>query len=263
MLKKNRWLLYFMVLMLIGLTSMIFISGKFQQVGYIQRIAHEKYSHKDLLHQVDYRLYMMNIPMGYLTLSVEDASDENLDVHRARLSLRPLQFLKTISFNNIGLDFTTLVDKKTLLPYRFEQNNVYYIKKGKKPKEIVYHHDDLLIQRKGRNEDIQDDTRDPVSLILWLMFQDYENTQLIKTTLNISRRIYLVVGKVEAIRDQAGNPYQAKRVKLKLRILQLNKEFKEVNSFSAMVYLLKKDTYYLPVSFDIRKKYLQLSVALK
>ena len=85
-----------------------------------------------------------------------------------------------------------------------------------------------------------------------MMFQDIENKQLIKSTVNINKTIYLIVGKVKGV-DRARNPNDnQKYIELKLRILELDKGFKALKEYPAIVYLVKKGPIYLPVRFDLK-----------
>lgn len=261
--KRNNKVLSFVIgIALVCFVGVVFRSIWSKQIEHIIKTANEKYSNENIHLKARYRLYFMNLPLGYLNLEKKETQYERRNVYKIHLNIRPFNLFKIISLDNIGIDFTALIDKNRLLPYRFEQSDLYSTKRGKSPRTIVYHHEDLFIERKGNAEDIQDDTRDPVSIILWLMSQDYENTQFIKSTLNINRTIYVVVGKVKDGTSLGGRANGPKLVELKLKILQLDRGFNPVNTFPMTVYLVKKGKIYLPVRLDIRKFGLPFNIVL-
>ena len=153
---------------------------------------------------------------------------------------------------------TSIVDRNTLLPEFFEENVLSKVKKGKSGRKVVYHHDRLYMERKIYKEDILPDTRDLASLSFWFMARDYQDGQVVKTTMNISRNIYLIVGQVH---DIAGQPHGGNIFRIDLRFIQMDHQFEALRSWSVEIFFMRMDGWSLPVLINIRN--LPLAVSLR
>lgn len=243
-------------------TVIIGVSVQRQKLEPILERTHQKYSGEETQRDLGYRIYIMNIPFGSFRLAEEPIIYEGRHARKICFYLRPPALLRAISFDNIGLNLTTVMDAQDLLPYYFEQSDVYSAKKGKSPKRIVYHHDALWMERKGYKEDIWDDTRDVVSMISWLMSQEYSDEKFLKTTMNINRTIYLVAGKTREMDLPRKQLPQEGVLEVRLKILQLDKIFKKSGEWGATVYLMKAGQRYLPLFFRANKGFIRISGVL-
>ncbi len=246
--------LYFIIIMGVSLWS--------QRLGSIFERTRRSYLRAETQTDWGYRIYIMNIPFGSFRLTEEPIIYEGRHARKIHFQLRPPALLRAVSFDNIGLNLTTVMDAQDLLPYYFEQSDVYSAKKGKSPKRIVYHHDALWMERKGYKEDIWDDTRDVVSMISWLMSQEYGDERFLKTTMNINRTIYLVAGKTKEMDSPRKQPSQEKVSEVRLKIFQLDKTFNKSGEWRATVYLMKAGQRYLPLFFRANKGFLRISGVL-
>ncbi len=212
------------------------------------------------LAEFSYTAYMMNVPSGKFQLKIQRVPYQGQAVGEAYLTLRPLGILR--KFSNIGIDFRSVFNEDSLLPYTFELTSPWTRRKGKAGRTIEYCHNELGMVRKNRKEDIEQDTRDPLSLIAWLMSQDYEKTDLLKSTLNINRDIYTVVGKVVLRSSLADNGRETRFVRLKLKILGLDAGYNLKSQFPVEVYLVQRGVLYVPVLFRIQRGGFLITVAL-
>ncbi len=212
--------------------------------------------------EFSYGIYVMNIAAGELKLGIQESPYQDREALEAHLSLRPFKFLRAISSDGIGVDGVSFFNKENLLPYLFEQTTPYAMRKGKTGKTIEYHHGERWMLRKAKKEDIEEDTRDPVSLIVWLMSRDYENEDLFKSTLNINRKIYTVVGKVGERRSLVKDGIETRLMKLKLKILGRDAGYRLRSQLPVEVYLLQRGEVYVPILFDIKMGWLHITAAL-
>lgn len=251
MLKKNRYIWFFVFVVVSVL--IVFIVVISTDMACLRRIARKNNLRQPTWNNLRYKLYFLNMPVGYLNVETRKMPQPDQNRYSADLWIRPVYLLRIISADNLGVNFKTILDQETFLPYVFSQNSLYHIKKAKPPKEILYNHDEWMMQRKGNVEDIEEDTRDFASTLLWLMSQDYKKKPLVETTLNINRTLYLLVGKVTDPSPAQRALFKANLVKLNLKVLKLNKKFETVNAFGMTFYLLKQDQLYIPLLFHLVK----------
>ncbi len=226
-------------------------------------IARTKYSSAALENSdVHFNLYCGRIYLGQLLLNIKEGVFQGEEVYETTLDLKPPEFLRKVSGDRTGLNVFSILSQKTLLPYYFEQNDSYRKKKGKKGRIVEYQHGQLTMLRKGRVEDIEDDTRDYASLILWLMKQNYDQEMFFKSTLNINRTIYLVLAKVKANSADQDDPDQPSVVQLRIKFIELTKDDQQKSSLSVDLYLLKVNDYYLPLFLQFREGVLTFTVHL-
>lgn len=260
--RNKRVLCYTAGALVLCFTVIIGVSVQRQKLEPILERTHQKYSGEETQRDWGYRIYIMNIPFGSFRLTEESIIYEGRHARKICFYLRSPALLRAVSFDNIGLNLTTVMDAQDLLPYYFEQSDVYSAKKGKSPKRIVYHHDALWMERKGYKEDIWDDTRDVVSMISWLMSQEYSDEKFLKTTMNINRTIYLVAGKTREMDLPRKQLPQERVVQVRLKIFQLDKTFNKSGEWGATVYLMKAGQRYLPLFFRANKGFIRISGVL-
>ncbi len=175
--------------------------------------------------ELNYKLYFMNLPLGYLKVKIGELQEQDKNIYKAHLRLRPWSFLSRISNHNIGLNMTSRIDRQSLLPLRYEQTDLYSLKKGKIKRILEYDHQALTISKKGHLEDIEEDTRDYPTWFLWLMSQDYTKRQPFKTTININKLIFLSVGKVKDSFEYETKKYKINVMKVKFDFLKMEQDY--------------------------------------
>ena len=258
--KKIRVLILVLLILFILAWS---LSPKRQRINYLVDIARGKYSSVIFPNSdFHFNLYCGNIYLGQFVLNIKEGIFHEKEVYEANLALKPPQFLRRISGDRIGLNAFSIISQETLLPYYFEQNDFFRKKKGKKGRIVEYQHDQLMMLRKGRIEDIEDDTRDYASLVVWLMNQDYSQKIFFKSTLNINRTIYLVLGKIKDSASDRGGLSASSLVKLKIKFIELTKDYQKKNALSVDAYLFKMGDYYVPLLFRFKKGLFTFTVNL-
>lgn len=208
-----------------------------------------KYADAGLLNRFEYGMSVGGIPLGRGVLQVTMDGGGQKRV-RFVVDMKPWPWLQKVSKDSLGWRMTSIVDRNTLLPEFFEENVLSKIKKGKSGRSVVYHHDQLYMERKIYKEDILPDTRDLASLLFWLMARDYQDRQVVKTTMNISRNIYLIVGQVHDIAPRS--PHGEHTFWIDLRFIQLDHQFKAVRNWPVEMYFLRMKGWSLPVLINIR-----------
>ncbi len=138
-----------------------------------------------------FKIKFLGIQLGYLYLRNEGIFlRDGQKLCRISIELKPWIWLQRISGNRIGFKLTSLVTANDLFPVEFEQTDLMKLKKGKLGRKIIYHRDDLFMERRGYKEDIDFDTRDPVATIFWTLSNDYTNQTTYRTTINIERNLF-------------------------------------------------------------------------
>ncbi|MCR4337389.1 MAG: DUF3108 domain-containing protein, partial [Candidatus Omnitrophica bacterium] len=203
----------------------------------------EKYASQDSIQDLQYKFYFLRIPVGVVKIKMESARDQNRDVYKVSGQLSPLPWMRAMTLHNLGLHLESLIDQKSLLPLQFKQTDFHSLKKGKIRKTIKYHHDQLMMLKGDQSDDIEDDTRDFLSLLVWFMHQDYDQQSLFKTTLNINKKIYLVVGRTIFSKGEGAG--------LKLQISRLGKDYSLQKTFPVNMTLLKAAGKYVPVEIEV------------
>lgn len=249
----------FLLFLLLVIISFI----RHRTVDHLVGIVLNKYQYRSVENEFNFEPSFFSLPLGIMNFQIGKTTFQEKEVYDVRLSLMPQEFLKRISMENLGIDFSSLSDKNRLLPYSFLQKTSFDTKRGKSGRQISYDHENLVMERKGQKEDILDDTRDPLTLILWLMKQDYENKDLVKSTLNINRKIYLVIGQVKQkdviLKDN--NPFLG--VKLQVTLLEIDKGYRVKSKVPIEAYLIKLNDYYLPIVVEMRLGYFPLRITIK
>ncbi len=134
-----------------------------------------------------FKMKLLGIPLGYLYLRNGGViQKDSRRLFRISIELKPWFWLQKASKDKVGFRMTSLVTEE-LLPVEFEQIDLMKLKKGKMGRKIVYHHDDLFMERRGYKEDIEADTRDLVSVVLWIFANSYTDQTGYHTTFNIER----------------------------------------------------------------------------
>lgn len=176
-----------------------------------------------------FRMSFLGLPLGYLILSNEGSRVHNgRELLQFSFELKPWSWLQKISGDRIGFKMTSLVTANDLLSVEFEQIDLMKLKKGKLGRKIIYHRDDLFMERRGYKEDIDFDTRDPVATILWTLSNDYKDQANYKTTLNIERNLFVL----EIIPVSVEN----NKALLKLKVKSLGKKGMNYNWFMILNY---------------------------
>ena len=197
--------------------------------------------------RLNYRATFLGIPAGYLYL--ENQSPGVGGALSVQMRLRPWWFLQKLSGDRVGFNFISTFNPRSYLPVEFVQSRQHEWQAKKKIDErIVYHHAELMMERREYQEDILPDTRDLVSLGEWLMHQDYAQNDFVKSTLNMRRKIFLVLGKVKERRSLFSPEIQI--VYLRLKFVQLDRGYQIVQVLPMDVYFFKKEGWYLPLRFS-------------
>ncbi|GEM_PF-2985251 len=205
----------------------------------------KKYSDRNIsfLGNHEYSVNLGGLFLGWVSLEIvpDKADARNLTIS---FTIRPWELIQRLSADRAGFRMTSTMSQDTMLPIVYEENTLNKIKKGKKGRSIIYHHDDLYMERKIYEEDIFSDTRDTISIVGWLMTRDYGKEQIIQSTMNIQRRTYIVVGKVKSppVDTGAGRPFL-----LNLRVAEVDKEFRELKNWSLEIGFLRNDGWFLPI----------------
>lgn len=207
-----------------------------------------KYADAGLLDRFEYGMSVGGIPLGRGVLQAAMYGGEQKSV-RFVVEIKPWPWLQKVSKDSLGWRMTSTVDRNTLLPEFFEENVLSKIKKGKSGRSVVYHHDQLYMERKIYKEDILPDTRDLASLLFWLMDRDYHDQQVVKTTMNISRNIYLIVGQAHDISLHSSQG--AHTFRMDLRFIQMDHRFQAVRIWPVEMYFLRMKGWSLPVLINI------------
>lgn len=183
---------------------------------------------------VAYKVTLFNAPLGEIFFKAGRAEKV-----QSSAQLKPWPFLQKLSQGTLVLNMAATSNPDNFLPEEFAKITLYRMNKGKGPHKIIYHHDQLFMERKEKREDILSDTRDPLSLILWLGHQDYENRALFKSTLNIDRRLYVVTAKVV----KKVGPI----VDLNVEVTGIDNNYDKVSHYPLAVRLYKTADGHLPV----------------
>lgn len=207
-----------------------------------------KYINASLINRFEYGMSVGGIPMGRGILQATTESGESKNV-RFVVDIKPWPWLQKVSKDSLGWRMTSIIDKNTLLPVFFEENALSKVKKGKPGRTIVYHHDQLYMERKIYKEDILPDTRDLATLLFWLMNTDHSGQHVVKTTVNISRNVYLVIGRVG---DIARLPDNRTISWINLRFIQMDNQFKASRSWSVEIFFMRMDGWSLPILINIK-----------
>lgn len=242
------------MIVLIGASAAVFVVYQQTSVSSLINIAGTKYRDFDATGALTYRPYVGIFSLGG-RLSLELTRQEDL---RAVVKIEPPGFLKKLSKGQWNLHLTSSLDPASDLPLTFERTTDAGIRKNKSAEIITYHHDKLFMQRREATEDILADTRDPVSVLVWLMHRNYEKERLIKTTMNIHRTIYMVVGKAQEYPDKNTGSL----VKVKLRLVKTLPTWQPLKAYTAEVILLKRKDFYLPLRWDLDLGFFRLRFSL-
>ncbi len=221
--------------------------------------------------------------IGKLSLAYSEFTFEEIVFHqqealRIHLQLRPIFLFRKISFDQIGFDITTILNKENLLPLVYEEIDIYRRKKGMSPKMTSYFHENLYMDRNKNIEGIDPDTRDLLSLFYWLMNQDYMPQAeprivppklngtgawvRIHSAMNINRRQYQVFGEAQEVRGLRDSKEWTKLVKLNLRFTELNFKNEPLGSFPITAYLIQGIEFAWPVRFNFRLGVLPVQMVL-
>lgn len=219
----------------------------------------KKYTNSEFFKEFQYTIELNSIPLGHAFLKITpDPADK--DQWQATFKILPFSFIQKLSNGKAGIVFSSLINNKNLLPVEFEQQTMYGIQKGKKGKRIIYHHDDLFMERKIYKEDIFSDTRDPVSLLVWLSFQNYEEPGPIKSTMNIERDFYVAQGRVKEKTAVSPGPL---KICLEVSLNKINQEYKVLKVIPLEVNFIKKDGWSPPTDIHLHFGILRGSLKLK
>lgn len=138
-----------------------------------------------------FRMRFLGIHLGYLHIKNEGGFlRDGRRLRRISLILRPWKWLQKISKGRIGYKITSLLTAEDLLPVEVEQIDLMGLNKGEHGRKTIYHHNDLFMERRGYREDINFDTRDPVTAILWIFAHNKTDQKIYRTTLNIGRDLF-------------------------------------------------------------------------
>ena len=202
---------------------------------------------------LDFSIRLWGIPLGTVRVAMGEDSTGAGNLYLGKFSLRPFKLLRTVTKDNLGLDWVSHFQGDHFLPIFFEQNTPAKIKNGKSGQQIIYHHDQLFMERRGYQEDIFEDTRDPVSWLAWLLHQDYDQTTTVKSTVNISRDIYEVQGEV--------NHPDGRTVRLNLILSKADAGQKAFGPIPIEIYLSKQQGWWKPILFKIKLGILELHLS--
>ncbi|OGX23966.1 MAG: hypothetical protein A2787_02545 [Omnitrophica WOR_2 bacterium RIFCSPHIGHO2_01_FULL_48_9] len=258
--KKN---ISFIIWALLGIGALLSFLPVSYDVPRLVKINRESYFADSILQEFKYRLSLCNIPLGYFTFDVaEEPGASGRPGYLVHAAIRPWDFLNTLSRGQIGVDFISRIDRGSGLPYSFEQTTPWARQKGKKGRVMEYHHDELFMVRKDQKIDIEADTKDPVAAVFWLMRQDYHKQRMIKETLNINPRVYLVIGRAKEFKviNVAGQDTEV--VRLTAKILKVNQEYRALRVNPVEVYLLKQGEWHVPLSFTMKVMGLKIQVKM-
>ncbi len=176
-----------------------------------------------------FKMKLLGIPFGYLYLRNEGISrQDGRKLGRILVELKPWVWLQKISGDRIGFKMTSLVTADDLLSVEFEQIDLMKLKKGNPGRKIIYHHDELFMERRGYKEDIDFDTRDPAVTIFWTLFNDYTDQANYRTTMNIERNLF----SLEMIPVSVEN----NKTLLSVRVKSLDKNGIHYNGFMTLNY---------------------------
>lgn len=176
-----------------------------------------------------FRIKFLGIQLGYLYLRNEGIFRQNgRKLCRISVELKPWPWLQKVSGDRIGFKMTSLITADDLLSVEFEQNDLMKLKKGKQGRRIIYHHDDLFMERRGYKEDVDSDTRDLAAVILWAFAQDWAARTDYSTTFNIERSLF----DLEMIPVSIEN----NKTLIKVRIKSLGKKGINYNGFMTLNY---------------------------
>ena len=262
---KNKNCLVFLSLLFLIPGSLFLISEKkHSSLFYLINAAQQKYnSQKSIPFEDTFKFTVGHIPLAQIQFRIEDGLFKEKEALKLTLTLVPPKFLSLISGNRIGLETFSFVDPKTFLPFYFEQTDLYRKKRGKKGRAIEYNHKQRIIFRRGQYDDIEEDTRDYVSLIGWLMSRNYEEKSFITSTININRNIFLVVGQAKKLTLDKDKEHLETAVELNVRCLGLTKEIKIKNSMSFHIFLIREGRYYLPLRIEFKIGIIPCVITLK
>jgi hypothetical protein len=217
-----------------------------------------QYINANPMNRFEYGMSVGGIPVGRGILQAAMERGESNNV-RFVVDLKPWPWLQKASKDSLGWRMTSIIDRNTVLPVFFEENALSKVKKGKSGRTVVYHHDKLYMERKIYQEDILPDTRDLASLLFWLMNTDYSDRQVVKTTMNISRNLYLVIGRVD---DIAELPDERNIFGINLRFIQMDNQFKALRNWPVEIFFMRMDGWSLPLLINIKNFPIVVSLRL-
>ncbi len=224
------------------------------QMSRLIKLSEERYPGDSIFQEFTYGLFVFNIPLGRFVFKVEEESDSTgRAIYLLNGSLRPWNFLNKISGDRMGLSLISRLDHASLLPYSFEQTTPLAIRKGKRGRVIDYYHGELFMTRKNQELDIQDDTKDPLATIFWLMRRDYEDQKIIKSTLNINPRVYWVIGRAHS---------KGELIRVNAKILKVNQGYETLRVNPAEIYLIKRGEWYLPLWLTMEVMHIKIHMKI-
>lgn len=188
-----------------------------------------------------YQIKLLGIPLAQATFWLRPAEQEGL--WESVLEIKPFEPIGWISGGRAGIRLTSVLNKQTTLPVSFEQRSFSRIKKDKPGRSIAYHHEALTMERRGYTEDIMPDTRDPLSLLAWLSLEDFSQRKFIKSSMNIERDPWLVIGK-PALMD---GPSAKSLIKIKALFMHTNKAFQIKGRYGVHFYTYPRGQIHVPV----------------
>jgi len=138
-----------------------------------------------------FKINFFGIQLGYFYLKNEgEILRDGKKFCKISFELRPWTWLQKVSGDRIGVKAISLLDENDLMSVEFEQIDLMRLKKGKSGKKIIYHRNDLFMERRGYKEDVEFDTRDPLAAMLWILLSDYKSPGGHRTTFNINRKLF-------------------------------------------------------------------------
>ncbi len=164
---------------------------------------------------------ILGVPVGEARLESHSNGPYDAD---AGFSLRPLMA-------KAGLFWRSQWRVSDFLPIVFQE----------KERRTVYHHDRLLMERRGYEEDIFADTRDPLTLTLWLMHADRTGGREACSTMNIGRDLYRVCTRPSGGRSEPD-------LRLSVTVTKLDKDGQPLWSIPLDAQMVKEQGWYRPMS---------------
>lgn len=205
--------------------------------------------------KLKYKLSVNFIPLGDLEINIDEDQAQNIE---AQLLLSPFYLLKKVSDNGLGLEMIATIDKATLLPHEFKKNTFYRKKKGKGYKEIQYDHKQLYMQRSGYQEDIEKNTRDMLSTMVWLLAQDFEGDDDVQSMMNISRSMY----NIEVTSIKKADQVKTWTHKMTGVISKIGEDYVVQKQIPFLIKGTRENDMFIPSSIQLRMGVLILSADL-
>ncbi len=202
--------------------------------GQIKKLAQEVSRGSALPLRLNYQSYSGKIPIEHF----EFILSQNHSTYKANLKIHPLDLLKIFPHDAAPTNLESLIDDKTFLPF-------YFIKNSRE--RFDYHHERRSVTINGHDYDIEEDTRDFLSIFVWLMKQDYLNQDIIKSTVNINSRVFLVVGKVQERHQLSFNSKKTQLIKLKVKGIEVNQGYRIQGVHSMEIFLVKDGSWSIPI----------------